>query len=155
MTSQPTVERSTTAASARPESSAWMALAWVSSCSTCACGSALATSLALVLLPLALVDAVQPSPSLGTRNGVQVGLQVILYAWATVACSLLLIPVAGMGLVYTVSAVVFAIAVANGMLLIDRVRTLEGRAGQAQTGRCGQSNPVRVLVCQRSLENVG
>ncbi|WP_179559584.1 heme o synthase [Microbacterium sp. AK009] len=47
-------------------------------------------------------------PMLGaTRTGSQVGLQVILYAWATVACSLLLIPVAGMGLVYTVSAVVF------------------------------------------------
>ena len=47
-------------------------------------------------------------PMLGaTRNGSQVGLQVILYAWATVACSLLLIPVAGMGLVYSVSAAVF------------------------------------------------
>ena len=47
-------------------------------------------------------------PMLGaTRNGSQVGLQVILYAWATVASSLLLIPVAPMGLVYTVSAVVF------------------------------------------------
>ncbi len=47
-------------------------------------------------------------PMLGaTRNSSQVGLQVILYAWATVACSLLLIPVAHMGLVYTVSAVVF------------------------------------------------
>jgi len=47
-------------------------------------------------------------PMLGaTRNGSQVGLQVILYAWATVACSLLLIPVASMGLVYTVSALVF------------------------------------------------
>ena len=47
-------------------------------------------------------------PMLGvTRNASQVGLQVILYAWATVACSLLLIPVAGMGLVYTVSSVVF------------------------------------------------
>ncbi|EZP29515.1 heme o synthase [Microbacterium oleivorans] len=47
-------------------------------------------------------------PMLGaTRNGAQVGLQVILYAWATIASSLLLIPVAGMGLVYTVSAVVF------------------------------------------------
>lgn len=34
-----------------------------------------------------------------------IGLQVILYAWATVACSLLLIPVAGMGWVYTVAAV--------------------------------------------------
>lgn len=47
-------------------------------------------------------------PMLGvTRNASQVGLQVILYAWATVACSLLLIPVGEMGLVYTVSAVVF------------------------------------------------
>ncbi|KHK96868.1 protoheme IX farnesyltransferase [Microbacterium mangrovi] len=47
-------------------------------------------------------------PMLGaTRSSSQVGLQVILYAWATVACSLLLIPVAGMGLVYTVSALVF------------------------------------------------
>ena len=47
-------------------------------------------------------------PMLGaTRSGSQVGLQVILYAWATVACSLLLIPVADMGLVYTVSSLVF------------------------------------------------
>ncbi|WP_460774018.1 heme o synthase [Microbacterium sp. GXF7504] len=47
-------------------------------------------------------------PMLGaTRDSSQVGLQVILYAWATVACSLLLIPVAPMGLVYSVSAVVF------------------------------------------------
>ncbi len=47
-------------------------------------------------------------PMLGvTRNAPQVGLQVILYAWATLACSLLLIPVADMGLVYSVSAVVF------------------------------------------------
>ncbi|WP_405372716.1 MULTISPECIES: heme o synthase [unclassified Microbacterium] len=47
-------------------------------------------------------------PMLGaTRNGAQVGLQVILYAWATFASSLLLIPVAPMGLVYTVSAFVF------------------------------------------------
>ena len=47
-------------------------------------------------------------PMLGvTRNASQVGLQVILYAWATLACSLLLIPVAGMGVVYAVSAAVF------------------------------------------------
>jgi protoheme IX farnesyltransferase len=47
-------------------------------------------------------------PMLGaTRNGSQVGLQIILYAWATVVCSLLLIPVAGMGLVYAVSSLVF------------------------------------------------
>jgi len=44
-------------------------------------------------------------PMLGvTRGRAAVGLQVILYAWATVACSLLLIPVAHMGLVYTVAA---------------------------------------------------
>lgn len=47
-------------------------------------------------------------PMLGaTRGGAQVGLQIILYAWATVACSLLLIPVAHMGIVYTASALVF------------------------------------------------
>ncbi len=39
------------------------------------------------------------------RGRAQVGLQVILYAWATVACSLLLIPVASMGIVYTVVAI--------------------------------------------------
>jgi protoheme IX farnesyltransferase len=39
------------------------------------------------------------------RGRAQVGLQVILYAWATVVCSLLLIPVASMGIVYTVVAV--------------------------------------------------
>jgi len=38
------------------------------------------------------------------RGRSQVGLQVILYAWATVACSLLLIPVAGMGLIYSAVA---------------------------------------------------
>lgn len=38
------------------------------------------------------------------REAPVVGLQVILYAWATVAASLLLIPVAPMGLVYTVVA---------------------------------------------------
>ncbi|MFC5930246.1 protoheme IX farnesyltransferase [Cryobacterium melibiosiphilum] len=40
------------------------------------------------------------------RGRAQVGLQVILYAWATVACSLLLIPVADMGLLYTGIALV-------------------------------------------------
>src|SRR5665647_505216 len=40
------------------------------------------------------------------RGRAQVGLQVILYAWATVACSLLLIPVAHMGLAYTFVALV-------------------------------------------------
>lgn len=39
------------------------------------------------------------------RGRAQVGLQVILFAWATVVCSLLLIPVAPMGLLYTIVAV--------------------------------------------------
>ena len=38
------------------------------------------------------------------RGRAQVGLQVILYAWATVVCSLLLIPVADMGLLYSAVA---------------------------------------------------
>ena len=38
------------------------------------------------------------------RSKVAVGLQVILYAWATVVASLVLIPVAPMGIVYTVVA---------------------------------------------------
>ena len=38
------------------------------------------------------------------RGRTVVGLQVVLYAWATVACSLLLIPIANMGIMYTVVA---------------------------------------------------
>lgn len=38
------------------------------------------------------------------RGRAAVGLQVILYAWATVVCSLLLVPVAGMGVLYTLVA---------------------------------------------------
>src|SRR5690606_25882916 len=36
------------------------------------------------------------------RGRTAVGLQVVLYAWATVVCSLLVIPLAPMGVVYTV-----------------------------------------------------
>ncbi len=38
------------------------------------------------------------------RGRTAVGLQVVLYAWATVACSLVLIPVAQMGVLYSVVA---------------------------------------------------
>jgi len=38
------------------------------------------------------------------RGRTDVGLQIVLYAWATVACSLLLIPVAPMGVLYAVVA---------------------------------------------------
>lgn len=74
-------------------------------------------------------------PMLGaTRSGSQVGLQVILYAWATVACSLLLIPVASMGLVYTVSALVF-----GGWFVYESHR-LYSRAVQG-----GEPRPMRVF----------
>ncbi|WP_307454118.1 MULTISPECIES: heme o synthase [Microbacterium] len=74
-------------------------------------------------------------PMLGaTRSGSQVGLQVILYAWATVACSLLLIPVAQMGLVYTVSALVF-----GGWFIYESHR-LYSRAV-----RGGEPRPMRVF----------
>jgi protoheme IX farnesyltransferase len=39
------------------------------------------------------------------RGRAAVGLQVILYAWATFACTLVLIPVAGMGILYAVVAI--------------------------------------------------
>ena len=46
-------------------------------------------------------------PMLGVVRGrATVGLQIILYAWATVASSLLLIPIAQMGVLYTVVALV-------------------------------------------------
>jgi len=74
-------------------------------------------------------------PMLGaTRSGSQVGLQVILYAWATVACSLLLIPVASMGLVYTVSAVVF-----GGWFIYESHRLY------ARAVRGGEPRPMRVF----------
>ena len=48
------------------------------------------------------------------RPKVAVGLQVILYAWATVVASLVLIPVAPMGIVYTVVALL-----AGGWFIIE------------------------------------
>lgn len=56
------------------------------------------------------------------RGRAHVGLQVILYAWATVACSLLLIPVAHMGVLYSV------VAVAAGVWFIVESHRLYGRA---------------------------
>jgi len=57
-------------------------------------------------------------PMLGVVRGrAQVGLQVILYAWATVACSLLLIPVADMGWLYAIGA-----AAAGGWFIYETHR---------------------------------
>jgi protoheme IX farnesyltransferase len=60
------------------------------------------------------------------RSKAAVGLQVILYAWATVVASLVLIPVAPMGLIYTVVAVL-----AGGWFIVEThylySRSLAGR----------------------------
>jgi heme o synthase len=68
------------------------------------------------------------------RGRTQVGLQVVLYAWATVVCSLLLIPIANMGLIYT------AVAVVAGGWFIYESHRLYGRAI-----RHGEVKPMRVF----------
>lgn len=64
------------------------------------------------------------------RPKVAVGLQVILYGWATVVASLVLIPVAPMGIVYTVVAVL-----AGGWFVVEThllySRSLAGRDANA------------------------
>jgi heme o synthase len=69
------------------------------------------------------------------RGRTVVGLQVILYAWATIICSLLLIPVAHMGILYTV------VAVAAGAWFIVESHRLYGRAIQ----HVEQVHPMRVF----------
>jgi len=63
-----------------------------------------------------------------------VALQSVLYAWATVACSLLLIPVAPMGLVYTV------VAVGAGAWFI-----IEAHRLYAKAIRGGETRPMRLF----------
>jgi protoheme IX farnesyltransferase len=68
------------------------------------------------------------------RGRTVVGLQVVLYAWATVACSLLLIPVAGMGILYTVVAIA-----AGGWFVVEAHRLY------AAAIREGDVKPMRVF----------
>lgn len=64
------------------------------------------------------------------RSKVAVGLQVILYSWATVIASLILIPVAPMGIIYTVVALL-----AGGWFIVEThllySRSLAGRETNA------------------------
>lgn len=60
------------------------------------------------------------------RGRTIVGLQVVLYAWAMVACSMLLIPVANMGLIYSVVALV-----AGGWFLFESHRLYDQAVRQA------------------------
>lgn len=68
------------------------------------------------------------------RDRATVGVQVILYAWATVAASLLLIPIAPMGALYTAVAVL-----AGGWFIIESHR-LYGRAVRGE-----EAAPMRVF----------
>ncbi|GAA2084653.1 heme o synthase [Pseudolysinimonas kribbensis] len=68
------------------------------------------------------------------RTRTAVGMQVVLYAWATVACSLLLIPIAGMGVLYSVSAVL------SGAWFL-----LESHRLYANAIRDGEIKPMRVF----------
>lgn len=74
-------------------------------------------------------------PMLGVVRGrAQVGLQVVLYAWATIVCSLLLIPIAGMGLLYTAAA-----ALSGVWFLVESHRLYSGAI------RDEEARPMRVF----------
>ena len=74
-------------------------------------------------------------PMLGVVRGrTTVGLQVVLYAWATVACSLLLIPIASMGVLYTVVA-----ALSGVWFLVEAHRLYSGAI------RDEEARPMRVF----------
>lgn len=68
------------------------------------------------------------------RGRTVVGLQVVLYAWATVACSLLLIPVAHMGIIYIV------VSAASGAWFLFESHRLYSMAI-----RHGEVKPMRVF----------
>ncbi|MDO9590456.1 MAG: heme o synthase [Microcella sp.] len=68
------------------------------------------------------------------RDRATVGVQVVLYAWATVIASLLLIPIAPMGALYT------AVAVLSGGWFIIESHRLHGRAARGE-----EPAPMRVF----------
>jgi heme o synthase len=68
------------------------------------------------------------------RTRTVVGMQVVLYAWATIACSLLLIPLSGMGWLYTGAAVL------SGAWFL-----LESHRLYASAIRDGEVKPMRVF----------
>jgi protoheme IX farnesyltransferase len=62
------------------------------------------------------------------RPAAMVGVQVVLYAWATVVCSLLLVPIAPMGLLYTAVAVL-----AGGWFILEsHLLYRRARRGEAE-----------------------
>jgi heme o synthase len=74
-------------------------------------------------------------PMLGVVRGqATVGLQVVLYAWATIACSLLLVPVASMGVLYAVVA-----SLSGVWFLVEAHRLYSGAIRDAE------ARPMRVF----------
>lgn len=74
-------------------------------------------------------------PMLGVVRGqATVGLQVVLYAWATIACSLLLVPIASMGVLYAV------VAALSGVWFLVEAHRLYGGAI-----RDAEARPMRVF----------
>ncbi len=74
-------------------------------------------------------------PMLGAvRGSTAVGLQVVLYAWATVACSILLVPLAPMGTVYAIVAVL-----SGGWFVVESHRLY------ARSVRGDEPRPMRVF----------
>lgn len=63
------------------------------------------------------------------RSRTTVGLQIVLYAWATAISALLLIPVAGMGLLYTV------VALASGAYFVIESHLLYSAAIHGREGK--------------------
>jgi len=74
-------------------------------------------------------------PMLGVVRGrATVGLQIVLYAWATIACSLLLVPIASMGVLYA------AVAALSGIwFLVEAHRLYSGAI------RDEEARPMRVF----------
>lgn len=68
------------------------------------------------------------------RNNKTVGVQIVLYAWALVASTLILVPIAGMGIIYTVAATV------SGVLFIAESHRLNKEAKLGEI-----SNPMRLF----------
>jgi protoheme IX farnesyltransferase len=68
------------------------------------------------------------------RNNKTVGVQIVLYAWALIASTLLLIPIGQMGIIYTATAII------AGLLFLVESHRLNGEASKGEI-----KNPMRLF----------
>ena len=68
------------------------------------------------------------------RNNKTVGVQIVLYAWALIASTLLLIPIGQMGIIYTATAII------AGLLFLVESHRLNGEASKGEI-----NNPMRLF----------